>query len=108
MLTSGAFLTIFINNSMNVTAVTSCLTVALEVPASCSNRSHQGFNCRYLASQQLKICYTGYGNGHDEWNREELETLNAGGHELELHHLYNFCEELLTYQEHIKYKRPQC
>ena len=74
-----------------------------------SNRSHQGFNCRYLASQQLKICYTGYGNGHDEWkNREELETLNAGGHELELYHLYNFCEELLTYQEHIKYKRPQC
>ena len=71
-------------------------------------RSHQGFNCRYLASQQL--CYTGYGSGHDEWkNREELETLNAGGHELGLYLLYNFCEELLTYQEHIKYKkRPQC
>jgi len=63
-----------------------------------------------LASQQLKICYTGYGSGRDEWkNREELETLNAGGHEFDLYHLYNFCEELLIYQEHIKHKKkPQC
>ena len=34
---------------------------------------------------RVKVHYIGYDSAHDEWkNREELETLNDGGHELEL------------------------
>jgi len=49
---------------------------------------------------RVKVHYIGYDSAHDEWkNREELETLNDGGHELELYQPYNFYEEL---RWHIK------
>jgi len=110
MLTSGAFLTISINKSMKC----HCSDVVFDGGIGGTSKlflteAIKALIANIWPANNLKFATLAMAVAKMSGKIERSSRLNAGRHELELYHLYNFCEELLTYQQYIKYKKkPQC